>query len=194
MKKSLLIFGLLFLLISNVSNGQEKTIEKRVTTNSKGEKDSTEAVIISKTEDITLINNIITINPLKFILFYNLNYYARIDNNLVIGGGIQTPTLKDIEGFGINIEMRIHPSKKAPRGFYFAPNFSYNTLTTTGSKSSANVFSIGILVGWQWFPGTDFAMGLGIGFDHYMISNSQSAFSNYDGNAPALRFDVGYAW
>jgi hypothetical protein len=194
MKKLLLATGLFCLLITNISIGQERTIEKRVTIDSKGNKDSTEAVIVSKTEDITPRNNIITINPLKFILFYNLNYYHKIDNNTVIGGGIQTPTLKDIDGFGINAEIRIHPSSKAPKGFYFAPNFSFNSLTTTGSKSNAKVFSMGILVGWQWFPGTDFAMGLGIGIDRYFISNSKSAFSSYDGNAPALRFDIGYGW
>jgi len=194
MKKLLLATGLFCLFISNISIGQEKTIEKRVTTNSNGVKDSTEAVIVSKTEDITPLMNIITINPLKFILLYNLNYYHRIDNTVVVGGGIQTPTIKDVEGFGINAEVRIHPSAKAPRGFYIAPNISFNSLTTSGSSSNANLFSIGILVGWQWFPGTDFAMGLGIGIDHYFISNSKGAFSNYDGNAPALRFDLGYAW
>lgn len=194
MKKLLLAIGLFCLLIPNIAIGQEKTVEKRVTTDSKGNRDSTEAVIISKTEDITPLKNIITINPLKFILFYNLNYYHKIDNTVVVGGGIQTPTLKDVQGFGINAEVRFHPSAKAPRGFYVAPNISFNTLTTSGSSSNANVFSIGILVGWQWFPGTDFAMGLGIGIDHYFLSNSKGSFSNYDGNAPALRFDVGYAW
>ncbi|MEW6702297.1 MAG: hypothetical protein AB1298_06215, partial [Bacteroidota bacterium] len=111
-----------------------------------------------------------------------------------IGGGFQLPTLKEIYGFGVNAELRIHPSKKALRGFYVAPNFSFNNLTTSTSSSDARVFSAGILFGWQWFPGDEFAMGLGIGIDRYFISNSRDAFTSYDGNVPAVRFDIGYAW
>jgi len=52
------------------------------------------------------------------------------------------------------------------------------------------------LVGWQWFPGDQFAMGLGIGVDYtsdqFLTTNDD--FGRYDGTAPALRFDIGYAW
>jgi hypothetical protein len=56
------------------------------------------------------------------------------------------------------------------------------------------VFSIGILAGWQWFPGNDFAIGLGIGIDRYFISNENDKFNSYEGNVPAVRFDIGYGW
>ena len=184
----------IFFSLSCFVFSQNKTIEKKVITDSQGKKDSTESVIITKTEDITPRENMIIINPLKFILFYNVNFYKKVNQLAVVGGGIQFPTIKGINGFGINGEARIHFNKKAPRGFYLAPNISYNNLKSSGSSSSTNAFSIGVLVGWQWFPGDDFAMGLGIGIDHYFLSDSKNNFSNYDGSAPNIRFDIGYAW
>jgi hypothetical protein len=194
MKKLILATSFILFCSYQISIAQNKTTEKKVTVDSKGVKDSTESVIISKTEDITPRTNMFVINPLKFFLFYNLSYFHKIDNNIAIGGGIQFPTLKDINGFGVNAEIRFHPSKKALRGFYIAPNFSFNSLSTSGSSSNVLVSSIGVLLGWQWFPGEDFAMGLGIGIDHYFVSNSKNAFHSYDGNVPAVRFDIGYAW
>jgi len=194
LKIAILILIFIVCCTYQYSNAQEKTVEKRVIVDSKGNKDTTDAVIISKSEDITPRSNMLIINPLKFFLFYNLSYYRKIDNTIVIGGGFQLPTIKGVDGFGFNAEIRIHPSRRALRGFYIAPNISYNNLTTSGANSNANVFSIGALVGWQWFPGDEFAMGLGIGIDHYFLSNSKDAFNSYDGNVPAIRFDIGYAW
>jgi hypothetical protein len=195
MKKLILALSIILFCSYQISIAQNKTTEKKVTVDSKGVKDSTESVIISKTEDITPRTNMFIINPLKFFLFYNLSYFHKIDDNIAIGGGFQLPTLSGMKGFGINAEIRFHPSKKALRGFYVAPNFSYNNLTTTifNSSSTANVSSIGVLIGWQWFPGEDFAMGLGIGVDHY-FSSKRDGFGSYDGNIPAVRFDIGYAW
>lgn len=194
MKRLAMILVLLIFCDSQLSFAQDKTTEKRVTADSKGNKDSTETVIISNTEDITQRTSMLIINPLKFFLFYNLSYFHRINNSIAVGGGFQLPTLKGINGFGVNAEIRFHPSKKSLRGFYIAPNISFNNLSTSGSGSDARVFSIGVLVGWQWFPGDDFAMGLGIGIDRYFLSNSKDAFNSYDGNVPAIRFDIGYAW
>jgi hypothetical protein len=56
---------------------------------------------------------------------------------------------------------------------------------------------MGGLVGWQWFPGDQFAIGLGIGADYYFLSDDNTGnddFEDYSGMAPALRFDIGYAW
>ena len=48
----------------------------------------------------------------------------------------------------------------------------------------------------QWFPGDQFAIGLGIGVDYYFFSgdSNDENFNDYNGFAPALRFDIGYAW
>jgi len=154
-------------------------------------------VIISTTEDITPRNSMIIINPLKFLLFYNISYFHKISDHTVIGGGIQMPTISGIEGFGVNAEVRFHPSGKNLRGFYFAPNISYNNLSGDDEgDESVSITSVGGLIGWQWFLGDQFAMGLGIGVDYYFFSgdDDDDDFSDINGTAPALRFDIGYAW
>ena len=181
-----------FIILSSViSFAQDKTIEKRSTKDSTGKIVVTESEIISKTEDVTQRNYMIVINPLKFFLFYNISFYIKTSPTLALGFGIQTPTLSGLSGFGVNAELRMHPKGKSLRGFYVAPNFSINSISS--NESTITISSIGLLLGWQWFPGDDFAMGLGIGIDNYWGSNDKVSF-NRIGLAPALRFDIGYAW
>jgi hypothetical protein len=170
---------------------QDKTTEKRSTKDSTGKVIVTESEIISKTEDITPRNYMIIINPLKFILFYNVSFYLKVNQTIAVGLGVQSPTLSGLTGFGANAELRIYPRAKSLKGFYVAPNFSLNSISSGGYTETLS--SIGILLGWQWFPGEDFAMGLGIGIDNYFGSNDKVSFSSI-GLAPALRFDIGYAW
>ena len=175
--------------------GQDRTDEKKWTIDPEtGDTIYTEAVIISQTEDITPRNSMIIINPLKFFLFYNISYFHKLSNNAVIGGGVQIPTLSGLTGFGVNAELRFHPSGRNMRGFYFAPNFSYNSLTNDEDNENVSITSAGGLVGWQWFPGEQFAMGLGIGVDYYFFSGDVDDFEDLNGFAPALRFDIGFAW
>jgi len=178
--------------------GQDKTDERKWTIDPEtGDTIYTEAVIISSTEDITPRSGMIIINPLKFLLFYNISYFHKISDGVAIGGGIQMPTPSGINGFGANAEVRFYPSGKNLRGFYVAPNISYNNLSDEDSDESISLFSIGGLVGWQWFPGEQFAMGLGIGADYYFLSEDDGEndeFESYNGMAPLLRFDIGYAW
>ena len=188
-------FTFLFLLIAfNFTFSQIITKEKRTEKDSTGKETTTEATIISTSEDITPQNNMIVINPLKFFLFYNLSYFHAFDKNVGGGIGFQLPTLGGIDGFGINAEIRVYPSQKSLRGFYIAPNISYNSLSTGGVTITP--FSIGALIGWQWFPGDDFAIGLGLGIDYYMVSGSHEGnnLGSYKGSVPAVRFDIGYAW
>ena len=107
--------------------GQEKTDEKKWTIDPEtGDTIYVESVIISETEDITPRNSMIIINPLKFLLFYNISYFHKISDGAAIGGGVQFPTPKGISGFGANLEARFYPTGKNLRGFYYAPNFSYS--------------------------------------------------------------------
>lgn len=194
MKRTIVVL-LLSMVFAGAGLAQTRTTETRKTVEKKaGDTTATESVIISQSEDITPRTSMIIVNPLKFILFYNLSYFHRLSSTTVIGGGVQFPTPADVEGFGASAEVRLHPSGKAPRGFYFAPNISYNHLKS--GTEEANPFSIGALVGWQWFPGEDFAMGLGIGADYYTgsIDEGSGNITKFDGWAPALRFDIGYAW
>jgi len=175
--------------------GQNRTGEIRVTINSEtGDTTFTESVIISQTEDITPRSHIFIINPLKFLLFYNISYFQKVSDNVVVGGGVQIPTISGLNGFGANAEVRVYPSGENLRGFYIAPNISFNHLSSEDGSTSP--FSFGVLVGWQWFPGDQFALGFGIGADYYIgtITENNGDFENYSGMVPALRFDIGYAW
>ena len=194
--KSLIVFAIVACWCGGTDAlSQTRTEETRTSVDTlSGESTVTRSVIISQSEDITPRSEMVIVNPLKFFLFYNLSYYHSLSPYATFGGGFQIPTISGISGFGVNAEVRLHPSGKAPRGFYVAPNISYNTLRADHSESSP--FSFGVLLGWQWFPGDEFAMGLGIGVDYYIgsVSNGHEDFGNYDGTAPALRFDIGYAW
>ncbi len=193
--KTLFLSLLISLAMFLSAFGQDRTGEIRVTVNPEtGDTTFTQSVIISQTEDITPRNSMIVINPLKFFLFYNISYFHKISDKAVIGGGVQIPTISGLDGFGANAEIRFHPSGKNLRGFYFAPNISYNNLSGEDSDESLSIFSIGGLLGWQWFPGDQFAIGLGIGIDYYFFSGEDDDFSDVNGTAPSLRFDIGYAW
>jgi len=188
---------LLLLLLGIVSStyGQIKTKEKSVTVDEvTGDTTITSSVTISDFEDITPRNHMLIINPLKFFLFYNISYYHRLSDAVGIGAGFQIPTPRGVEGFGVNAEVRFYPTGKMLRGFYIAPNFSYNEIKA--EDESINPVSFGTLLGWQWFPGDEFAIGLGIGVDYYFTSITpvHEDVQSYTGFVPALRFDIGYAW
>lgn len=190
-----IVAAALVVLSSAHSAAQIRTEETRKTVDpAKGDTVVTESVVITRSEDITPRTNILLVNPLKFFLLYNLTYMHRVSSDVVMGGGIQIPTIAGLDGFGFNAEVRIHPSGKAPRGFYIAPNIGYYRLRVDNYESDP--FSIGVLLGWQWFPGDDFAMGLGIGVDYYVGSTTDGNedLDRYSGSVPALRFDIGYAW
>jgi hypothetical protein len=191
--KTILTFILLILFTISIS-AQIKTKEKKKTVTEEGDTVYTESTIISIVEDITPREDMIVINPLKFFIFYNLSYFHKISDKVALGGGFQIPTISGLGGFGINAEARIYPSAKTLRGFYIAPNISYNHLTV--SDGSASAVGMGALIGWQWFPGDDFAIGLGIGIDYYTgsVDDVDDDFNNYSGSVPAVRFDIGYAW
>jgi hypothetical protein len=193
--KTLLFSLLIGSAILLTASAQDRTDERKWNIDpATGDTVYTEAVIISQTEDITPRNSMIVINPLKFLLFYNLSYFGKLNDRVAIGGGLQIPTISGLDGFGINAEVRFYPSGKNLKGFYFAPNVSYNNLSDNESSGSVTISSIGGLVGWQWFPGEQFAIGLGIGVDYYFFSGDDNSFRDLNGTAPLLRFDIGYAW
>ena len=190
MKKILTLCTLI--LMTATLSAQVLTDEKKTTVTESGDTVYTESTIITKSEDITPRNDMIVINPLKFFLLYNLSYFHKVSDKVALGAGIQIPTIGGLGGFGLNAEARIYPSGKTLRGFYIAPNVTYLNLTADGESTSA--FAFGALVGWQWFPGEDFAIGLGIGADYYTVSDDDDDFNDFSGSVPVVRFDIGYAW
>lgn len=189
-------FILALLLLASTGAAQVKTDETRTTVNpTTGDTTVTVSTIITRSEDITPRNQMFVVNPLKFFLFYNLTYFHRLSANSALGIGLQMPTISGLDGFGVNAEVRFYPSQRALRGFYVAPNVSYSRLTVISDEIVTTPFSFGALFGWQWFPGDDFAIGLGLGVDYYMSADSKNdALGHYDGTMPAVRFDIGYAW
>lgn len=193
--KTLSLALLICAVIFSSGFGQERTGEKKWTIDpATGDTIYTESVAISETEDITPRSSMILINPLKFIWLYNISYLHKLNDGTAIGGGIQTPTLSGISGFGVLAEVRFYPKGNNLLGFYIAPNVSYNSLTEDETDENVEAFSFGGWVGWQWFPGEQFAIGLGIGIDYYFVSGNTDYFPKLDGFAPAIRFDIGYAW
>ena len=197
MKK--LFTALLFVLIStSFIQAQVRTEETKTSVDKKtGDTTVVQSTIVSTSEDITPRNHMFVVNPLKFFLLYNLCYFAAVSDNIAIGGGFQIPTPSGVSGFGINFEARIYPSGKSLKGFYVAPNFSYNSLKyeENGEEETMNPFSAGLLIGWQWFPGDEFAIGLGLGVDYYTgETESAGNIEKFSGTVPAIRFDIGYAF
>jgi hypothetical protein len=193
--KTFLISSFFCCLMFTSAFTQDSTSQRRWTIDPEsGDTVYSEAVIVSQSQDITPRHSMLIINPLKFLLFYNISYYHKISDGFAVGFGLQTPTLSGISGFGVNAETRLYPSGRNLKGFYFAPNVSYNRLSTSGSNESVSAGSVGVLIGWQWFPGDEFAIGLGLGMDYYFLSNEETDLSQYNGTAPLLRFDIGYAW
>ena len=194
MKLTIFLMIAACLILCQPAFSQVRTEEKKKTvTEQKGDTTITKSVILTESEDITPRHHMIIVNPLKFIFFYNISYVQRISPAIALGVGVQSPTPAGINGIGFNAEARFHPSAKTLRGFYFAPNISYNRLWGENSDDAVSALSVGGLIGWQWFVGDDFAIGLGIGIDYYFLSASEDDdFGKYDGTAPGLRFDIGY--
>lgn len=191
-----ILLCLLLIASGSATFAQVKTDETRTTVNkATGDTTVTSSTTISRSEDITPHNQMIVVNPLKFFLFYNLTYFHRLAPGAALGIGVQMPTFAGLDGFGINAEVRFYPSDRALRGFYIAPNISYSRLTLISDEHVTTPFSVGALFGWQWFPGDDFAIGLGLGIDYYTSTDSgNDVLGHYSGTVPAIRFDIGYAW
>jgi hypothetical protein len=117
--KTLFLSALFSLAMFLSAFGQDRTDETRITVDTEtGDTVITESVIVSLTEDITPRGHMFIINPLKFLLFYNISYFQKVSENVVVGGGVQIPTISGLNGFGANAEVRVYPSGENLRGFY----------------------------------------------------------------------------
>ena len=218
MKKILLAF-LVLVGIASISQAQTEVKQRKVSIDSAtGKRTVTMDTIVKTEEEITPYTDMIDVNPLKFIFAYNLNWMHKLSENTALGIGLEFGTPQGYTAWGALGEFRFYPSKKSLHGFYVAPNISYvqtsnvsygnyDPATSTYSQGYyiEQMFSAGILIGWQWFPGSNFSMGFALGVDDYIALNKMSGNHN-DGDfpliggvngtgaSPALRFDIGYAW
>ena len=75
MKNILTILALILFTLTTLT-AQTKTSEVKVIVNEKtGDTTYISSISLSKSEDITPRNDLIVINPLKFLLFYNLWHF-----------------------------------------------------------------------------------------------------------------------
>ena len=209
----------LSLIAANAYSQTTEVKEHKTEVDSATGKITTTTAVIEKTEEETYpYTDMININPLKFFVAYNLNWVHKLSSNLAFGLGAEVTTTHgdygyEQTGWGVLGEVRFYPSKKSMHGFYIAPNFSltrmsnvyyYSELEDFGSGVySATTLSLGLLIGWQWYPATDFSIGLGLGVDDYIPLNSRNgSLSDFNllggiygrGSSPTVRFDLGYVW
>jgi len=84
--KTLILSLLISLAMFLSALGQDRTNETRITVDTEtGDTVITESVIILLTEDITPRRHMFIINPLKFLLFYNISYFQKVSDNVVVG-------------------------------------------------------------------------------------------------------------
>jgi hypothetical protein len=221
--KKLLVFpivflGLLILTVSGLRAQTEVEQHKISIDSATGKRTVTTDTIIKTEQNISPYTDMININPLKFILAYNLSWVHKLSSNTAFGIGAEYEDfLNENPAWGILGEFRFYPSKKSLHGFYVAPNFSFTQTNnvyyfmydpasgiTNSGTFTAQMLTLGVLLGWQWFPADDFSMGFAIGADDYIPLNQKSG-NNYEdfnllggmygkGTLPTLRFDLGYAW
>lgn len=207
------------LISANGLRAQTEVQQHKVSIDSAtGKTTVTTETIVKTEEEITPYTDMLNINPLKFIIAYNLNWMHKLSSNTAFGFGAEISTVHGIDvgtSWGMLGEFRFYPSKKSMHGFYVAPNISFTQTsdvyyyTTDASDNFSNgiyteqMFSVGLLIGWQWFPGTDFSMGLAFGVDDYIPLNQKGDdYEDFDllgglygkGTSPTIRFDLGYAW
>ncbi len=215
-KASALLLSFCFTFgFASITYAQTEVKEHKVEIDSATGKVTTVTATIVKTEeDITPYTDMFNVNPLKFFLAYNLNWMHKLSSNTAAGLGFEFGTPHEVTMWGLLGEFRFYPSKRSMHGFYVAPNISFtqssdvyyyeidNNGNYSNGRYTAQTFSAGVLIGWQWFPGTDFSMGLAFGVDDYFPLNSKG--NEYDfnflggiygkGTSPTVRFDLGYAW
>src|SRR2546423_2109974 len=119
--KTIIASFALAVIITGAAFAQTRTTETRTTKDSTiGGVTTTITTTVSETEDITPRNNMLSVSPVKYILFYNLTYYRKFSDMWVLGIGLSGPTFgghldKDVSvgGFGANFEARYYPSGTA---------------------------------------------------------------------------------
>jgi hypothetical protein len=178
------------------TNAQTRTEETTISIDSStGKTTKVYSVRILTTEDITPRVNMLIINPIEFFFSsYNISYYRRLNNYLGFGGGIHISTTNELNDIGIELEGRYYLSGKSLKGFYCCSNIYANRQSY--SISVRQLFSIAFLAGWQWFLDGDFAIGLALGVNSYLIKSTDDLknISYSNGFEPKVRITIGYVW
>jgi hypothetical protein len=223
--RTILTTAAIALIIAGTAMAQEqtktteaKTTETQITVDSTSGKVTQTSTVttIASSEDITARTNMVELDPIKFFELFNIGYQRAITPIFSVGGMIQAPTqLSDADGFGVIAEGRFYPGGHPFRGFHIGGNLAYNHITTeqydyesqSNLESTIDPVSLGISVGWHWYPWNDFAVELALGADY--VLNGRKRASSYDtdpyensipfvnnlrGIAPTGHIHIGYSW
>ena len=198
--------------LAQTKTTETKTVETEVDSTQDGKVRKTETVTsIASSEDITVRENMVYVDPIKFFGLFNVGYQRAIAPGFSVGGTIQSPTqLTDASGIGFSVEGRYYPMNRMFRGFHLGANVAYNNLTYERysyetqqiEKIEFAPFSTGVLIGWHWYPWSDFATEIALGADYNFTGEERGDYfseqvpflSNRKGLIPSLRFNIGYAW
>ena len=202
---------------------QTKTTESKTTETQKAVDSTSGKVVesskittIAYSEDISSRTNMVYLDPIKFFGLFNIGYQHALSPIFSVGGTLQAPTqLTDATGFGAIAETRFYPGGHPFRGFHVGGNIAYNHITTeqydyesqSTKETTIDPVSIGVSVGWHWYPWSDFAVELALGGD--LVLNGRKKVSSYDidpyedsvpfvnnlrGIAPTGHIQIGYSW
>ncbi len=169
---------------THAAAAQKRTIEKRTPV------DSTTTIVETQTEDITPRHHLMIVDPLRFFVLYNAAYYQAVTPALALGAGLQVPAFDAIDGVIVTAEARFYVRKQALKGFYVAPNLWIDSVT----EHDDTRVELGVVAGWQWFTGRDFALGFGLGAAFDLNGPGNDTYGLYDGSRPIVRFNIGYAF
>ncbi len=208
----------LALLTASIAQGQVKTTEETTTQSqvavdsASGAKITREKIErVSSSEDITFHQNMIYTDPFKFAAVFNIGYQRAINRIFTIGGVVQAPSqLTDRSGFGVIAEGRFYPGGNPFRSFHVGANLSYNHVKEEFgfdavdpiSERTIDPVALGIVLGWHWYPWSDFGTEFALGGDYVFngVPYQESDVGDYylipniDGLTPNFRFQISYAW
>jgi hypothetical protein len=218
MKRIIITTVLTGLLIVAGAAAQTKTVEE-TRTESQTQVDSTtgkvvttsSVVSLSKREDITPRSHMISVDPIKFWMMYNINYHYALTPLIAVGGGIQAPTTfapDELSGFGFTLDAQFYVAKRSFRGFYVSPTFSLTSISyddyvydAGGSRvdrRSETPISLGLYTGWTFSVFEDCTTQLALGADLNIVpTTAQNVIglgSSEKGLTPGAKLTIGYAW
>jgi hypothetical protein len=213
----------MLLLVSAASaqtETQEKTTtETRIDSSNNGSVKKVELVTsVATSRDLTPRTNMVLIDPVRFYSYFNASYQRAVSPVFSVGGSVMVPTqFTDASGAAITAEGRYYPGGAMFKGFHLGGNFTYSGIKheyqqydydkgTSSTVSTDVPSSIGMNIGWQMYPWSDFVFDFAIGADYNLsgpdprenrgyYGGSDLPFMNsYQGFFPTIHFGVGYAW
>lgn len=134
--------------------------------------------------------------------YLNLSYYHTFGAQHAAGayvGYLYHPVGDErITGYGLGLAYRYYPAGKALARFYYSPIVGVQrgeVIRAEGRDPAVGILVSGML-GWQWFPEGNFAVGLAFGGRIILGGNDEEdpVIRDAFGASPIITLDLGYGW